>query len=503
MVLAVFQVDVEKAIGKIHNNGVVVVFTYQDLIPLGQEQLSTTAQNMVSLALKNNLGGFDGKYKSCISLSCADQDSIYTLLIVGLGKREEFKPNKARNIGGYAYRTAFAKRATNLVIVADNVFDDASSVPALCSGVRLAAYRFDHHITVKENDHTLDSAKVVFNKAESVLQHLEEEQRIDNSIMIVRDFANQPPNVINTESYAEEILKLFDNLPVNVTIFDEQKMAEMGMNAILAVGQGSIYGSKLIIMEYDGIGKGSGTQPLALVGKGVMFDTGGISLKPGTDMDTMKYDMAGSAAVVATMFLLAQRKAKAHVVGAIPVVENMVGSKAYRPGDIIKSMSGQTMEILNTDAEGRVILSDALHYVNTTHKPVAIVDLATLTGAIRIALGDTFAGCFANDDVLAEKINKAAERSGENVWRMPLHPDFADMIKSPVADVANLGVKGLAGSATGAHFLEKFVGKTPWAHLDIAGVASTSKSTDICVKGATGYGVRLLNQLVKDNYEQQ
>jgi leucyl aminopeptidase len=269
---------------------------------------------------------------------------------------------------------------------------------------------------------------------------------------------------------------------------------------LLAVGQGSDKESKLVIFKYNGA-KNKKSAPIAFVGKGVTFDTGGISIKPSNNMEDMKSDMGGSSVVVGLMTLLAQRKAKVNAVGVIGLVENMPSGGAYRPSDIITSMSGQTIEVINTDAEGMMVLADDLHYTNTTFKPELIVDLATLTGAIIVALADLHAGLFSNDDNLAKQIDEAGKKTGETVWRLPVSKEYDAMINSDIADMRNTGNGRGAGSTTAAQFLQRFVGKTKWAHLDIAGVAWKGKGDATAVKGATGFGVNLLNQFVADNYE--
>ena len=272
-------------------------------------------------------------------------------------------------------------------------------------------------------------------------------------------------------------------------------MKKLKMGALLGVGQGSVKESKLVILKWNGGKKDD--KPLAFVGKGVTFDTGGISIKPSNNMEDMKTDMGGSAVVVGLMRNLAQRKAKVNVVGVIGLVENMPDGNAQRPGDVVVSMSGQTIEVINTDAEGRLVLADALHYTNTKFKPKFIVDLATLTGAIVVALADSYAGLFSNDDKFSDEIIDSGIKTGEKAWRMPLGEEFDEMINSDIADMKNVGAGRGAGSTTAAQFLQRFIGKTKWAHLDIAGVAWKGKGDSMAVKGATGYGVRLLDNLVK------
>jgi leucyl aminopeptidase len=289
---------------------------------------------------------------------------------------------------------------------------------------------------------------------------------------------------------------------LEVEVLGEKEMEKLGMHSLLGVGQGSDKESKLVILKWNGA-KNKKEQPVAFVGKGVTFDTGGISIKPAQNMEDMKTDMAGSAVVVGLLKLFAERKANINAVGVVGLVENMPSGTAQRPGDVVRSMSGQTIEVINTDAEGRLVLADALHYTNTKFKPKFIVDLATLTGAIVIALADVHAGLFSNDDKLSEQITKAGNKTGETVWRMPVAQEYDDMINSDIADMKNVGNGKGAGSTTAAQFLKRFIGETKWAHLDIAGVAWRGKGDPLAVKGATGFGLRLLNQMVIDNYEEK
>jgi len=322
---------------------------------------------------------------------------------------------------------------------------------------------------------------------------------IIKGIELTKDLVSEPGNVLHPDEYVNRIKKL-KSFGLKVTIFDIKKLKSIGMNALLGVGQGSVRGSYLVIIEWKGSKKQK--QPLAFVGKGVCFDTGGISLKPAKFMEDMTYDMAGSAVVVGLMKTLALRKAKVNAVGVVGLVENMPDGNAQRPGDIVKSYSGKTIEILNTDAEGRLVLADALTYTERRFKPKFIVDLATLTGAIIVSLGSEYAGLFSNNDKISAQLSKAGEKVGEKVWRMPLNENYDKLINSKKADIQNINYVGGAGSITAAQFLQRFIlNKTPWAHLDIAGMAFSKYGGALNSSGATGYGVRLLNQLIEDNYE--
>jgi leucyl aminopeptidase len=316
-------------------------------------------------------------------------------------------------------------------------------------------------------------------------------------VYLTRDLVSEPANVLGTVEFASRLLGLKD-LGVEVEVLDEPELEALSMRTLLAVGVGSESPSKVVVMQWKG---GGDEAPFALIGKGVVFDTGGISLKPGAGMEEMTMDMGGAAVVAGVMKTLALRKAPANVVGLVGLVENMPDGKAQRPGDVVRSMKGDTIEVINTDAEGRLVLADVLWYAQERFKPRAMVDLATLTGAIIVALGHEMAGVFANDDKLAGAFLAAASAEGEGAWRMPLAPAYDKLIKSRIADMANVGGRP-AGSVTAAQFLQRFVQTgTPWAHLDIAGVAYISRDGDLGPKGATGWGVRSLDRLIRDRYQ--
>src|SRR3989338_70602 len=328
-------------------------------------------------------------------------------------------------------------------------------------------------------------------------------------VFLARDLVSEPANILYPETLAGRAKEL-SRLGIKVEVLGENSMKRLGMGALLGVGQGSAHESKLVVMQWNGAhrnhtggGKSKADAPIVIVGKGVTFDTGGISIKPALGMEDMKYDMAGSAVVIGLMKALAGRKAKVNDVGVIGLVENMPSGAAQRPGDVVTSMSGQTIEVVNTDAEGRLVLADALWYAKERFKPRMMINLATLTGAIVICLGNEKAGLFSNNDSLAAHIDKAGDLEGEKLWRMPLDDEYDNMLKSNIADMKNISGDRGAGSITAAQFLQRFVGKTPWAHLDIAGVSWTSKDKAITPKGGTGYGVRLLDRLVADNCEEK
>ena len=325
-------------------------------------------------------------------------------------------------------------------------------------------------------------------------------ENIINGVFLTRDLVSEPPNYLNPERFVSEIKKL-SKLGLKVDVFDYSKMKKIGMNALLGVSQGSKNLPYFVTITWKP-NNSKNKKPLSFIGKGVCFDTGGISLKPAKFMEDMKYDMAGAGAVVGLMKTLALRKSKSYVVGAVALVENMPGGSAQRPGDIVKSYSGKTIEVLNTDAEGRLILADAIYYIDEQYKPELIVDLATLTGAIVVSLGSEYAGLFSNNDKLSEKLIKAGEIENEKLWRFPLHKNYDKLMDSKIADIQNINYSGGAGSITAAQFLQRFLkNSTPWAHLDIAGMAWTKKDLETIPTGATGYGVKLLNKFVEKYYE--
>ena len=364
-------------------------------------------------------------------------------------------------------------------------------------GLKLKSYEFNIYKS-KKNKKTV-FINVIGNKNRISTQDQLRFRALEEGTFFARDLVSEPGNILHPDEYAKRINSL-KKFGLKINIYDEKKIKKLGMNALLGVGQGSIRGSYLVTMEWNGAKKNS--KPLAFVGKGVCFDTGGISLKPAKFMEDMTYDMAGSATVVGLMKNLAVRKAKINAVGVVGLVENMPGGNAQRPGDIVKSYSGKTIEILNTDAEGRLVLADALTFTEKKFKPEFMVDLATLTGAIIVSLGSEYAGLFSNNDKLSKQLLDAGQKVDEKLWRMPLHKNFDKLIDSKNADMQNINYVGGAGSTTAAQFLQRFVlNKTPWAHLDIAGMAFSKYGGALNSGGATGYGVRLLNKLIEDDYE--
>ncbi len=386
-------------------------------------------------------------------------------------------------------------------IGAANFYSDAYKL-AFLTGFRLRAYGFDKYRTDQKNEEKISLKKLHLfdNRAEELEKTYDGKIRpVIKGVLYARELVGEPANELYPESYAERCKEL-EKYGIKVKILNEAQMAELGMDCLLSVGYGSERESRLVVMEWKGGDKKDA--PVAFVGKGVCFDTGGISLKPGAKMWDMIYDMGGSASVVGAMIALAKRKAKANVVGIIGLVENMPDGKATKPGDVVKTANGQTVEILNTDAEGRLVLADALWYAQEKHNPKAIIDLATLTGAVVMSLAHEYAGLFANNDELAEQIVEAGKITGDKVWRFPMGEAYNKRLKSRVADMANIASSPEGGSILAACFLERFINKNvAWAHLDIAGTAWTYEDTPTCPKGATGWGVRLLNELIEKHYE--
>jgi leucyl aminopeptidase len=445
---------------------------------------------------------FTGKMASVLDIIAPSGLSATRLVVVGIGKERDLKDRDLLRLGGVAAGRIpnAAAQATIVAEFADGALK-AEQIADLALGARLRTYTFDRYKTKRKEDDEGRPSKVELNFAcgspSAAEKAWSRKTGIADGVVLARDLINEPANVLYPGEFARRTSAL-RRLGVGVEVLDVPAMKKLGMGALVGVGQGSAHDSRLVVMRWNG-GK-RGTDPVAFIGKGVCFDTGGISIKPAQGMEDMKGDMAGAACVVGLMHALATRKAKANVVGAIGLVENMPDGKAQRPGDIVTTMSGQTIEVINTDAEGRLVLADVLYYVNKRFKPKFMIDLATLTGAIMVALGQEYAGLFSNDDKLAERLAKAGEATGERVWRMPLGPEYDKIIDSKFADMKNTGGRW-AGSITAAQLLQRFVGKTPWAHLDIAGTALSSPQTDINKSWSAGWGVRLLDRLVQDHYE--
>ncbi|MDP6603375.1 MAG: leucyl aminopeptidase [Rhodospirillales bacterium] len=458
---------------------------------------------------------FTGKKGEGASVLAPPGTGLDRVYVFGLGKPKAIDAKCLQNAGGRIYE-ALAKSSRSVTVAVDPI-QGCSLTPAemaaeIAFGLRLKSYRFDKYRTKekKEEKPTFKSAKLVCEGSASARRLFSPKDKIADGVFFTRDLVAEPPNVLYPETLARQARTL-TRLGVKVEILGEAEMRKLGMGALVGVGQGSARDSRLAVMRWNGTrrrgsARGSSKRrtatagPLAFVGKGVTFDTGGISLKPSAGMQDMKWDMGGAGAVIGLMKALAGRKANVDAVGVVGLVENMPGGNAQRPGDVVKSMSGQTIEIQNTDAEGRLVLADALWYCKERFKPRFMIDLATLTGAILVSLGQEMAGMFSNDDELCRRLSAAGEAVGEAVWRMPLGDEYDKMIKSDIADMKNIGGRW-GGSITAAQFLQRFVDKTPWVHLDIAGMAWSDKATPVRPKGGTGYGVRLLDRLIADFYE--
>ncbi len=451
---------------------------------------------------------FKGKAEQSLSVLAPAGTRLDRVLVVGLGKASDVDELAMVKLGGQIYAALASSGSKAATVQVDPVeksdLSPAAMAPAIAEGARLRSYRFEKYRTKNENNAkpALTALTLRCRGANKAKAAFRARDKVADGVFMTRDLVTEPPNVIYPETLAKRCRELA-KLGVKVEILGEARMKRLGMGALLGVGQGSVRESKLVVMQWSGKrgARKKGDKPICFVGKGVTFDTGGISLKPSSGMEDMKYDMGGSGVVIGLMKALAGRKARVNAVGVVALAENMPGANAQRPSDVVTSMSGQTIEVLNTDAEGRLVLADALHYANTRFKPRFIIDLATLTGAIIIALGNEYAGLFSNNDKLSERLANAGGKVGEEVWRLPQGEVYDKMLKSDIADMKNISGGRGAGSITAAQFLGRFVGKTPWAHLDIAGVTWTKKDLATAPKGATAFGVRLLDRLVADHYE--
>lgn len=483
-------------------SGALVLLVGKDsgLAPLGQKA-DAAASGQLSKAMK--VTAFGGKQGDFVDLPAPSGLGVSRVIIAGIGDPAEFGEFEAERLGG-SLAAKLLDGADAAAAIAAETADSLKITPEtlaarLGSGVRLRDYRFDKYVTKKKNGAPkLKSVAVqtaVPAKAQAAFRAFD---AIASGVHLARDLVNEPANVLFPVEFAKRAQAL-SKLGVKVEVFTPKQLEKLGMHALLGVGQGSARESRVAVMQWSG-GK-SGSKPLAFIGKGVTFDTGGISIKPSAGMGDMKGDMGGAACVVGLMHALAARKAKVNAVGVIGLVENMPDAAAQRPGDIVKSMSGQTIEVLNTDAEGRLVLADILWYAQKRFKPEFMINLATLTGAILVALGQEYAGMFSNNDALADKLFATGTATGEKVWRMPLAPEFDKTIDTPNADMKNISNGRNAGAIIAAQFLQRFVNEFPWAHLDIAGTAMNSPKSPINPSWGSGYGVRLLDHLVATHYE--
>ena len=458
---------------------------------LGQKTL-----NSINLAIKNE--NFKFNKLQTLEIISSDKLGYSKIIIIGLGEDQSISLRESDLIGGKITQLNSKTNSNIDVLVSKNISNDESML-RIGYGSILATYKFDKYKSKKSKTNFSKTIKLVSNKnSQSLSKKFNHNKSIAEGVFLARDLVNEPSNILNPEDYAKRI-KGLSKYGLKVEVLNEVKMKKLGMDSLLGVGRGSQYDSQLVIIKWDGL-KTKKTKPLCFVGKGVCFDSGGISLKPGNKMEEMIGDMGGSAAVVGLMKSLALRKAKANVVGIVGLVENMPDGTAQKPGDIVNTMSGQTIEIQNTDAEGRLVLADALWYAQDRFKPEFMIDLATLTGAIVMSLGNKMAGIFSNNDSLSDKLFIAGEESGDLVWRLPLSSSYDKMINSQFADMKNIGMGG-AGSITAAQFLKRFVNKVPWVHVDIAGTATGMEKNSINTSWATGFGVHLLDTLVSKFYE--
>jgi leucyl aminopeptidase len=521
------QAEAKKPVGPDKGPQSLVIFAGPDF-KFGEETAKLIGADGEALVRKAaSAGKFKGKASTALDIIAPAGFKADRLLVIGApGPQAEpsdqkesgqeaanaaIKPESAQSPADYANLGGFVLGKLGRGSIATIVFDlphapddPAAAAADFALGAELREYRFDRYKTKKKDEDENGPSEIVVAVPDPAASRAEAKHReaVAEGVLAARSLVNEPANVLYPEEFANRAKEL-EKLGVEVEILDEPAMKALGMWALLGVGQGSARQSRLVIMRWRGIKSAAAkakSQPIAFVGKGVTFDTGGISIKPAAGMEDMKGDMAGAACVVGLIKALALRKAKVDAIGAIGLVENMPGANAQRPGDIVKSMSGQTIEIINTDAEGRLVLADALWYVQDKFKPKFIIDLATLTGAVLVALGQEHAGLFSNDEELAEKLLAAGKATGEKLWRLPLGPAYDKLIDSKFADMKNTGGRH-AGSITAAQFLQRFVNGAPWAHLDIAGTGMGSPANDVNQSWGSGFGVRLLDRFVADNYE--
>ncbi len=478
-----------------------VIFTFEEE-PFAC-RTSIGRQMEAQLTQVEKAGKFKGRAGQCLVFSSPLGVETETVLLFGLGERGNISSLHQQILGG-----KLAKELARLEIKAATLLIDeldiekhlrASWAASLVSGIKLRSYHFEKYKSETElgtDGSGLGCVTIATTAAKKAEVLLGSQGAVVDGTLLARDLMAEPANVLYPQSYAD----LLQNLEIPglaVEVLGEDEMESLAMNTLLSVGRGSVRESKLVILQWQG--DRQTVAPVALVGKGVTFDAGGLSIKTSTAMEEMKYDMAGSATVVGVMTALAKRKAKVNAVGVIGLVENMPSGTAIRPGDVIKSMSGKTIEVLNTDCEGRLVLADVLWYTQNRFKPIAMVNLATLTYAAMAALGSVYAGLFSNDETLGKQLIEAGEATGEILWPLPLHEEYADLIKSDVADIKNLG--GRPDSSIAAEFLKHFVGEVPWAHLDICGTAWSTKDKDLFPKGPVGWGVRMLDKWIRENHE--
>jgi len=443
---------------------------------------------------------FEGEASSVSEQFIAENGTVRRLLVVGTGNGEP-RGEASEKLGGTAAARLQTSGEKTAVIDLTGLGYDADAAARVALGAALRSWRYDRYRTkLKANQKpTLDEIVIVGGGAGAAERYQRRWAPVVEGVSLTRELVTEPANIIYPVTFVERVRASLEGSGLELEVLDRAQMEKLGMGALLGVAQGSVREARLLILKWNGAGQGG--QPTAFVGKGVTFDTGGISIKPAAGMEAMKWDMGGAGAVVGALKALALRKAKANIVGICGLVENMPGGNAQRPGDVVTTMSGQTVEVINTDAEGRLVLGDAITYVQRNFKPGTIIDLATLTGAILVSLGHEWAGLFSNDEELAGRLQAAGAESGDKLWRMPLAESFDRLIDSPIADMKNVGPRE-GGSITAAQFIQRFVENgVKWAHVDMAGMAWADKAAATYDKGATGFGVRLLDQYVADVLE--
>ncbi len=499
--------DIRFAEFSLPQSGAVVVGVWEDRALTGPaRRLDEATQGAVARAVAA-APRFHGKKNELVPVIGPPGLPVSRIVLVGLGKPKAVDARLLEDLGGTLaahLNSAGESEATFAVDLGDGApVKPAEAAARLAYGAALRSYRFDKYRTKQkpEQKPSLSSITVSAASPGEAKQAYQALGAAAEAVAFTRDLVSEPANELYPESMAERAAALAGpDLPgLTVEVLDENRLSELGMGALLGVAQGSVRPPRVVVMQYRGVA--ADVAPLAFIGKGVTFDTGGISIKPAGGMWDMKWDMAGAGVVIGLMRLLAARRARVNAVGLVGLVENMPSGAAQRPGDIVRSMSGQTIEVLNTDAEGRLVLADVLWYCQDRFKPTAMIDLATLTGAVIVALGHENAGLFANNDELAERLVAAGKAVGEPVWRLPLAESYDRAIDSAAADVKNIAGDRAAGSIIGAQFVQRFVNNVPWAHLDIAGVAWSKKDAPTVPKGATAFGVRLLDRFVADYYE--
>jgi leucyl aminopeptidase len=480
--------------------GVCVAFvTEGGKLTASAANLDKASKRQLSRAMK--AAKFEGKRDQILDI-IAPGAGLDRIFLMGLGKTDSLTEQEIELLGGAIAGTLQSAKATTAAISVEipglKNIAEAKVAALIASGASLRVYSFEQYKSKKpEKTNTLQSITLLCAAPDKAKAAFAPFSAVREGVHLARNLVNEPANILYPVEFANRA-KALAKAGVKIDILTQKEMKKLGMNALLGVSQGSPFEPRLVVMRWEGGKKGA--QPVAFIGKGVTFDTGGVSIKPAAGMEDMKGDMGGAACVTGLMLALAKRKAKVNVIGALGLVENAIDGNAQRPGDVVKSMSGQTIAVLNTDAEGRLVLADVLWYIQDKFKPKFMVNLATLTGAILVALGKEHAGLFSNNDELSTRITDAGIATGEKVWRMPLTAGYDKMIDSDIADMKNIGGR-LAGSITAAQFLQRFVNKVPWAHLDVAGTAMDADKNAINQSWGSGWGVRLLNKLVADHYE--